>query len=112
MSEYEKESFDAERLAQFSSNYLARSLVDSRYLADSFGKRIAELESELAQYKEISKQDRSMLYWKVKELEAENARLREALQTIADECEIEFQWASNVAKGALRGSGEGRGDGE
>jgi hypothetical protein len=41
---------------------------------------------------------------RIAELESERDELREALQTIADECEIEFQYAADVARGAL---GEG-----
>lgn len=38
---------DKEVLAQYSSEYLANSLVDCRYLCDSFEKTIATLRQEL-----------------------------------------------------------------
>jgi len=51
---------------------------------------------------------------RIAELEGERDKLREALQTIADECEIEFQyakavvgdariWVAGVANAALKG---------
>ena len=42
----------------------------------------------------------------IERLEERLAVLIEALQTIADECDIEFQWASNVARGALERVGK------
>ena len=38
----------------------------------------------------------------IDDLEIERDRLREALQTIADECEIEFQYAADMANAALK----------
>ena len=43
---------------------------------------------------------------RIEQLDAEHAIMIEALETIADECEIEFQWASNVARGALKRVGK------
>ena len=61
---------------------------------EGYEQRIAELEAELKQCLDCCK--------RVGELEGERDKLREALQTIADECEIEFQYAANVARGALK----------
>ena len=69
---------------------------------EGYEQRIAELEAERNEWHRMWEEqgainDRNSRFWK-----AEQDRLREALQTIADECEIEFQYAADVARGALK----------
>ena len=63
---------------------------------------------------EMYQGDIERLEERVEALETERDKLREALQTIADECEIEFQyakavvgdariWVAGVANAALKG---------